>query len=195
MLIEVKNKVVSTLLFENKFVCDLNACKGACCVEGDSGAPLKQEEIDVLEEDLEKIKPYMRQEGIEAIEKTGVFYMDRWDNEPVTTLVNEKECAFVNFDENGIAKCAIEHAHKEGKTKFKKPISCHLYPIRVQKYAEFEALNYSEWDICKPACSCGSKLDVKVYKFLKEPIIRAFGTEFFEELELINSELEKKNND
>ena len=195
MLIEVKDKVVSTLLFENKFVCDLNACKGACCIEGDSGAPIKLEEIDILEEDLEKIKPYMRQEGIDAVEKTGVFYMDRWDNEPVTTLVNGKECAFVYFDENNITKCAIEQAHKDGKTEFKKPISCHLYPIRVQKYTDFQALNYSEWDICKPACECGSKLDVKVYKFLREPIVRAFGQEFFDELELINSELEKKNDD
>jgi hypothetical protein len=192
MLIEVKDKVVSSLLFEEKFVCDLNACKGACCIEGDSGAPIKLDEIDMLEEDLEKIKPYMRQEGIEAVEKTGVFYMDRWDNEPVVTLVNGKECAFVNFDEQGIAKCAIENAYKDGKTEFKKPISCHLYPIRVQKYTDFEALNYGEWDICKPACECGSKLDVKVYKFLKEPIIRAFGEEFYDELELINSELEKK---
>lgn len=192
MLIEVKDKVVSTLLFENKFVCDLNACKGACCVEGDSGAPIKLDEISILEEDLDKIKPYMRQEGIDAVDKTGVFYMDRWDNEPVTTLVNEKECAFVNFDANGIAKCAIEQAHKDGKTTFKKPISCHLYPIRVQKYESFEALNYSEWNICTPACECGSKLNVQVFKFLKEPIIRAFGEEFYSELELINSELEKK---
>lgn len=195
MLIEVKDKVVSTLLFENKFVCDLNACKGACCVEGDSGAPINFEEIDILEEDLEKIKPYMRQEGIDAVEKTGVFYMDEWENEPVTTLVNKKECAFVYFDDHGIAKCAIEQAHKDGKTAFKKPISCHLYPIRVQKLYDCEALNYNEWNICKPACDCGSKLNVKVYKFLKEPIIRAFGHDFFDELELINSELEKKNDD
>jgi hypothetical protein len=193
MLIEVKDKVVSTLLFEEKFVCDLNACKGACCVEGDSGAPIKLDEIDMLEEDFEKIKPYMRPEGIEAVEKSGVFYMDQWENEPVVTLVNNKECAFVNFDEKGIAKCAIEQAHKDGKTAFKKPISCHLYPIRIQKYTDFEALNYAEWNICKPACECGSKLDVKVFKFLKEPIIRAFGEEFYAELELINSELEKKN--
>jgi hypothetical protein len=193
MLIEVKDKVVSTLLFEEKFVCDLNACKGACCVEGDSGAPIKLDEIDMLEEDFEKIKPYMRPEGIEAVEKSGVFYMDQWENEPVVTLVNNKECAFVNFDVKGIAKCAIEQAHKDGKTAFKKPISCHLYPIRIQKYTDFEALNYAEWNICKPACECGSKLDVKVFKFLKEPIIRAFGEEFYAELELINSELEKKN--
>ncbi|MES2589845.1 MAG: DUF3109 family protein [Bacteroidota bacterium] len=191
MLIEVKDKVVSTQLFEKKFVCDLNACKGACCIEGDSGAPIKMEEISILEDDLEKIKPYMRQEGIDAVDKSGVFYMD-WDNEAVTTLVNGKECAFVYFDENKITKCAIEQAHKDGKTTFKKPISCHLYPIRVQKFSEFEALNYSEWKICEPACACGSKLDVKVYKFLKEPIIRAFGEDFYQEMETINTELEKQ---
>ncbi len=191
MLIEIKDKVASLSLFENKFVCDLNACKGACCIEGDSGAPITEEEISILEDDLEKIKPYMRQEGIDAVDKTGVFYMD-WDNEAVTTLVNGKECAFVNFDENNIAKCAIEQAHKEGKTTFKKPISCHLYPIRVQKFNDFEALNYSEWKICEPACACGSKLDVKVFKFLKEPIIRAFGEDFYQEMETIDSELEKQ---
>lgn len=195
MLIEVKDKVVSTLLFEKKFVCDLNACKGACCIEGDSGAPIKLDEISILEDDLEKIKPYMRREGIDAVEKTGVFYMDQWDNEPVTTLVKGKECAFVNYDNNGIAKCSIEQAHKEGKTSFKKPISCHLYPIRVQKYTQFEALNYSEWEICKPACECGGKLGIKVFRFLKEPIIRAFGEEFYQEMEIINSEIEKKNDE
>ncbi len=192
MLIEIKDKVVSLDLFENKFVCDLNACKGACCVEGDCGAPITLEEIDILEDDLEAIKPFMRAEGIAAVDDTGVFYMDR-ENEPVTTLVNDRECAFVTFDERGIALCAIEQAHKAGKTKFKKPISCHLYPIRVQKFNTFQALNYNEWHICRPACECGSKLDVKVYKFLKEPIIRAFGEEFYAEMELINSELEKKN--
>lgn len=193
MLVEIEDKVVSLDIFEKKFVCDLNACKGACCVEGDSGAPLTIDEIDILEEDLEKIKPYMRAEGIAAVEKTGVFYMD-WDNEPVTTLVNEKECAFVYFDEKGITKCAIEQAHKDGKTDFKKPISCHLYPIRVQKYKDFTALNYNEWNICKPACSCGESLNVKVYQFLKEPITRAFGEQFFEELKLVDAELENQKN-
>ncbi|MCE3295569.1 MAG: hypothetical protein K0R65_1283 [Crocinitomicaceae bacterium] len=194
MLIEVKDKVVSLDLFEKRFVCDLNACKGACCVEGDSGAPITLDEIDLLENDLEAIKPFMRPEGIEAVEETGVFYLDI-ENEPVTTLINEKECAFVSFDESGTAKCAIEQAHKAGKTSFKKPVSCHLYPIRVQKYHSFQALNYNEWNICKPACECGTKLDVKVYRFLKEPIIRAFGEEFYAEMEIINSELEKKNSE
>jgi hypothetical protein len=193
MLVEIQDKVVSLDLFEKKFVCDLNACKGACCIEGDAGAPITEEEIAILEDDLEFIKPYMRPEGIAEVEKTGVFYMD-WDNEPVTTLVNGAECAFVFFDEKGITKCAIEQAHKDGKTSFKKPISCHLYPIRAQKYAEFEALNYNEWKICAPACACGENLNVKVYKFLKEPIVRAYGEAFYEEMEIVDRELEKQKN-
>jgi hypothetical protein len=193
MLIEIQDKVVSLDLFEKKFVCDLNACKGACCIEGDAGAPITEEEIAILEDDLEFIKPYMRPEGIAEVDKTGVFYMD-WDNDPVTTLVNGAECAFVFFDEKGITKCAIEQAHKDGKTSFKKPISCHLYPIRAQKYAQFEALNYNEWKICAPACACGENLNVKVYKFLKEPIVRAYGEAFYEEMEIVDRELEKQKN-
>lgn len=188
MLVEVGDKIVSTQLFERKFVCDLNACKGACCIEGDAGAPLTLEEVDVLEEYLESIKPYMRQEGISAVDHSGVFYMDD-ENEPVTTLVNGKECAFVYFDEQGITKCAIEKAHSLGEIDFKKPISCHLYPIRVMRFNELTALNYNEWDICKPACACGDQLNVPVYKFLKEPIERAFGTAFFNELEVIDREI------
>ena len=132
MLVEIGDKLISTQLLERRFVCDLNACKGACCVEGDSGAPLTFDEIDQIETDLDEILPYMRPEGKAAVEKTGVFYLDQ-DNEPVTTLVNDKECAFVYFDEQGITKCSIEKAYLEGKTDFKKPISCHLYPIRVKQ--------------------------------------------------------------
>ena len=192
MLVEIQNKIVSTQIFERKFVCDLNACKGACCIQGDAGAPLTIEEASIIEDDLDKILPYMRPEGIEAVEKTGVFYIDQ-DNELGTTLVNEQECAFVYFDEKGITKCAIEKAHKEGKTEFKKPISCHLYPIRVKNFNDFTALNYNEWDICEPACKCGSELDVPVYRFLQEPLIRAFGEDFYNELILVDGELAKNN--
>jgi hypothetical protein len=193
MLIEVIDKVVSTEIFDRKFVCDLNACKGACCVEGDAGAPLTFDEVDQLEDSYEAIKPYMRPEGIAEVEKNGVFYMDD-DNEPVTALVNGAECAFVYFDDKGITKCAVEQAYLEGKTDFKKPISCHLYPIRVKKYTEFEALAYDEWPICKPACACGEVLDVPVFRFLKEPLIRAYGEVFFQELEIVELELKKQNN-
>ena len=193
MLVEVKDKVVSTEIFRRKFVCDLNACKGACCVEGDAGAPLKKEEVTIIEDNLEKIKPYMRQEGIDAVEKEGVSYLDQ-ENEPVTTLVNGGECAFVFFDDKGITKCSIEQAYLDGEIDYKKPISCHLYPIRVKKFNDFEALAYDEWDICKPACACGEELDVPVYKFLKEPLIRAYGQAFFDELLIVDEEFQKAYN-
>jgi len=190
-MIELGNKLLSLDLFEKKFVCNLNACKGACCIEGDAGAPLEMEEIDVLEESLDVIKPYMRQEGIDVIQKQGVFYMDE-DNEPVTSLVKNGACAFVYFDKNNSAKCSIEKAHSEGKLNFKKPISCHLYPVRVAKLRNYEAVNFNHWDICSDACALGTKLNVKVYKFLKEPIIRKWGEDFFTELIQIDTEIEKE---
>jgi len=191
MLIEVDDKIISTQIFERKFVCDLNACKGACCIEGDAGAPLTLEEVDILEETFEVIKPFMRKEGVDIVEEQGVFYMDQ-DNEPVTSLVNDAECAFVYFDDNGITKCAVEQAHLEGKSDFKKPISCHLYPIRVKQFDDFTALNYDVWNICSDACTLGEQLAVPVYQFLKEPIIRAFGAPFFKELEVVSEEIKKK---
>lgn len=191
MLIELNDKIISTQIFERKFVCDLSACKGACCIEGDSGAPLTLDEVNILEEEIEAIKPYMRPEGIAAVEKSGVFYIDQ-ENDAVTTLVNGKECAFVFFDEQGVTKCSIEKAHKEGKLDFKKPISCHLYPIRTKQFEEFEAINYDVWDICKPACACGDKLDVPVFRFLKEPLIRKYGAEFFAELEQVDREIKEQ---
>lgn len=190
MIIEIGKILVSSDLLEKHFVCDLNACKGACCVEGDDGAPVNQEEIDLLEEHLDDIKPYMNQEGIEVVDEQGVFYMDRF-NEPVTSLVNDKDCVFVTLDENGITKCGIEQAHREGKIPFNKPISCHLYPIRVSKFSTFESLNYDRWPICNPACSLGDQLKVPVYKFLKEPITRAYGEEFFTELEKVDEQMKK----
>jgi hypothetical protein len=192
MIVAIDDKLISTEIFDQKFVCDLNACKGACCVEGDQGAPLTMEETKIMKEILEDVKPYMRPEGIAAVEKEGVYYIDPWD-EPASTLVNNKECAFVYFDETSTAKCAIEKAYLEGKISWKKPVSCHLYPIRVKKIGEDLALNYDEWHICKPACECGSKLNVPVYKFLKEPIIRAFGEEFYSDLEGIDETLKTKN--
>jgi len=191
MLVEIEDKIVSTQIFERKFVCDLSACKGACCIEGDAGAPLTYEEVSIIEDDLEFIKPYMRPEGLKEVEESGVFYIDQ-DNEPVTALINGGECAFVYFDENNITKCSIEKAHKEGKTDFKKPISCHLYPIRVKQFKDYKALNYDSWSICSDACTLGESLSVPVFKFLQEPLERAFGLEFFKELEVVAEELKKE---
>ncbi|MFN3918369.1 MAG: DUF3109 family protein [Flavobacteriales bacterium] len=189
-MIQIDDKILSPELFKKKFVCDLNACKGACCVEGDAGAPVTSAEVAIMEEGLEKVKPYMRPEGIAEIEKQGVFTVDV-DGEYVTPLVKGKECAYVIFDENGITKCAWERAHSEGKVTFKKPTSCHLYPIRVDKSRGAEVLHYSEWNICKPACACGEKLDVQVFRFLKEPIIRQYGKSFYEALETADREMKK----
>jgi len=189
MLVEIQDKIVSTQIFERQFVCDLTACKGACCIEGNGGAPVTKEEVNIIESNLDKVLPYMRPEGIAAIEAQGIVYEDE-DFEPATTLVNGKECAFVYFDKSNTAKCAIEKAHREGQIDFIKPISCHLYPIRTKQFNEYTALNYEKWDICEPACACGEKLDVPVYKFLKEPLIRAFGSEFYQELEIVSRELD-----
>ncbi len=189
-MIQIEDKLISEDVIGKKFVCDLTACKGACCVEGDSGAPISSDEIFDLKNNLSPIKKYMRKEGISAIENNDVFYLDD-DDESVTTLVNGKECAFVFFDNNNIAKCSIEKAYKENEISFNKPISCHLYPIRVKKLDEFEAINIDHWKICSPACSCGEKLNVKVYRFLKNAIVKHWGQEFYDQLEIIDKELGK----
>lgn len=182
-MIAIDKTLVSEDLLEKRFVCDLNACKGACCVAGDSGAPLEEEELEVLDSIIEQVKPYMVKKGIRAIEKHGAYVIDE-DGDYTTTLVSEKaECAFVYFDETNTAKCAIERAYYEGKISWKKPISCHLYPVRISKYKRYDAVNYSHWDICKPACECGKKLDVPVYRFLKEPLIRKYGKDWFNQLD------------
>lgn len=182
-MIAIDKTLISEDVLEKKFVCDLNACKGECCVAGASGAPLDKEELPILDSVLEEVKPYMNKKGLMAIEKSGAYVIDS-DGDYTTTLVSsEAECAFVYFDENKIAKCAIEKAYLEGKIKWKKPISCHLYPIRISKHKHYDAVNYSKWNICKPACECGKKLDVPVYKFLKEPLIRKYGKNWYKELE------------
>ena len=182
-MIAIDKTLISEDVLEKKFVCDLNACKGECCVAGASGAPLDKEELPILDSVLEEVKPYMNKKGLMAIEKSGAYVIDS-DGDYTTTLVSsEAECAFVYFDENKIAKCAIEKAYLEGKIKWKKPISCHLYPIRISKHKHYDAVNYSKWNICKPACECGKKLDVPVYKFMKEPLIRKYGKNWYKELE------------
>lgn len=179
-------------MFTKKFVCDLNACKGACCIEGDAGAPLDEEETKILDKIYPQVKPYLRPEGIKAIEMQGKWIKAK-DGELETPLVNNAECAYVIFDKNGITKCGIEKAYEEGKVDYKKPVSCHLYPIRVGKTKAGEILNYDEWDICRDACKCGKSLDVKVYKFLKEPVIRKYGEEFYQMMEEADKLIEKEN--
>ncbi|MCB0819218.1 MAG: DUF3109 family protein [Bacteroidetes bacterium] len=181
-MIIVGDKLISEDILEQEFICNLSACGGACCVEGDSGAPLNDEEAGLLEEELEQIKPFLRPEGLKEIDEQGVFVIDS-DGDVVTPLVEGKECAFTVFDEKGTAFCGIENAWKAGKTKFRKPVSCHLYPIRVLKLPEYEALNYNRWKICAPACVLGKQQSVPVYRFLKEALIRAYGEEWYALLE------------
>ena len=186
-MFEIQNKIISDDLFEEKFVCDLNKCKGMCCIEGDAGAPLTKEEIITIEKYLPEIKKEMLPEGIKAIQDNGFYYVDD-ENEPVTALLDNKECAFVVFDKNNIAKCAIELAHRKCSIDFIKPISCHLYPIRVKKHSVFESINIDKWNVCNAAFDCGSRNNVLVFKFLKEPIIRKWGLEFYKQLEIVNSQ-------
>jgi len=188
-MIQIKDTVVSEELLKRKFVCNLDACKGACCVEGDAGAPLNEDELEELENAFETVKPYLPQKNIEALEED--LYTIDHDGEYVTQLVNGKECAFVFYDEKGITKCSIEQAFLDGKTNFKKPISCHLFPVRLTKYKSFTAVNYAYWNICDDACELGEKLGVKTYDFLKEPLIRKFGQEWFDELKLVDEHLRK----
>ena len=180
-MILVENAVISDDIKENFFVCDLDKCKGACCVEGDLGAPLEVSELEVLEEAYPEVKPYLSKEGIEAIEGEGLYIKD-FEGDYSTTTIGGKECAFAVYDEQGILKCGIEQAFFDGKISFRKPVSCHLYPIRVTKYDHYEALNYDRWSICKAACILGDKLGVPVYKFLKEPLIRKYGEDWYREL-------------
>lgn len=177
----VGKQYVSDDIAERQFVCNLERCKGACCVDGDSGAPLTFEETELLEELYPKIKPYLTEEGIAEIEEDGEWGIDD-DDEYVTPLVKGAQCAYVTFDNSGTALCGIEKAFLDGKINFRKPISCHLYPIRITQYEEFDALNYSEWDICNAACVLGESLGVEVYKFLKEPLIRKYGEDWYKEL-------------
>lgn len=193
-MIQIEDKLISEEIFSEKFVCDLTRCKGACCVEGDAGAPLDKEETEILDALYPKIKPYLRKEGVQAIEEQGTWTVDPMDGDFVTPLVNGSECAYVIFDEKGITKCGIEKAYEDGVVDYHKPISCHLYPIRVTEYTDFSALNYHEWPICAPACDLGKELSVPVYRFLKSPLIRKYGESFYETLSEAAQEYEKEFN-
>ena len=190
-MIQIDDKLISEDLFSEEFVCNLAKCKGICCVEGDAGAPLDEEETHILDEIYPKIKPYLRPEGIQAIEEQGTYTLD-FEGDLVTPLVNNAECAYVIFDEKGYTKCAIEKAYEDGVIDWQKPISCHLYPIRITEYSNFSAINYHEWDICSDACTLGKELGVKVYQFLKKPLIRKYGEEFYQTLSKAAEEWEKE---
>ena len=180
-MLRIGHTIISDDLLDVQFICNLAKCKGECCIAGDAGAPMEEEEISMLEDYIDEIKPYMSEQGLKVIEKDGVFDYDE-DGEFVTPLVNHAECAFV-YLKNGIGWCAIEKAHNDGKINFLKPLSCHLYPVRITKHDSFDAINYHKWPICKPALKKGSRAGMPLYKFLKDPLTKRFGEEWYAELE------------
>ncbi|HKJ05880.1 MAG TPA: DUF3109 family protein [Flavobacteriaceae bacterium] len=188
-MFQLGKTIVSEDILEKKFVCNLSVCKGKCCVEGEAGAPLEEEELKILMDNYPKFKPFLRKEGIEAIENQGLFITTNGEFE--TPLVNEKECAYVIFDNNNIAKCGIEEAYNKGEINWKKPLSCHLYPVRIMDYSEFAAVNYHHWPICNDACVLGNELEVPVYKFVKDALIRKFGKDWYHELEKVAANYSK----
>ncbi len=189
-MFQLGKTLVSEDIIEKDFVCNLSACKGACCIDGDAGAPLLEEEVQILKDIYPKVKPFMRSEGIKAVEEQGTSIVTN-DNDLETPLINDADCAYVTFNEKGTALCAIEEAYNKGDIDWKKPVSCHLYPVRVQDYSEFSAVNYHKWNICDDACTLGAELQVPIYKFVKEALVRKFGQDWYTELEKVAATFKK----
>ncbi len=184
-MIAIDHVLLSDEIVEEEFVCDLNSCKGGCCVDGDCGAPLTKEETTILAEIYPIVKPYIPNHFAAVIEAQGTHVIDD-EFGYVTPTVEGGSCAYAYNDEAGIVKCGIEKAWIDGKIEFKKPISCHLYPIRIKERPDFDLVNYApRKKLCKPACKLGRQLKVPVYKFLKEPIIRKYGQEFYDTLDAV----------
>ena len=182
-MIEIGRTILSRDIFEQHFVCDILKCKGACCIEGDSGAPLTEEEAAQIEQEYSNFEKYLPEHHKAEVKKQGFSMIDS-DGDLVTPLVEKRQCAYSFYDEHGILKCAIEKTYFEGKSKFRKPISCHLFPIRITEYKHFDAVNYQELDICKPGVKCGKSQKVPLYKFLKEPLINKYGADWYKEVEI-----------
>ncbi len=183
-MFQIQDTLVSEEILDNDFTCNLSACKGECCVAGEAGAPVEEHEKATLEKIYPKIKSGLRPEGRKAIEEQGTYVVSDFEGLE-TPLVNGKECAYVTFNEKGVALCGIEKAYREGKIHFKKPISCELYPVRVQKLSKYQAVNYHRWDICSPACALGKELQTPVYQFTKDALIKKFGQDWYDELEKV----------
>ena len=165
-MIPLGKAIVSDDIADEYFACNLCKCKGQCCVVGDRGAPLEESELVILEENFEKIKPYLSENGIKALQKYGL-YIKISDKKYFTPEMESGECAYVNYDNDGLAKCGIEKAYDEGATSFQKPISCHLYPIRITQFMDYEAINYHRWSICNSGCKLGKELGIPLYRFSK----------------------------
>ena len=187
----IQNTLVSLDVLEKEFCCDLDKCRGCCCIEGDAGAPISDEEVKEVEQILPQLLPDMTKEAREIVAKQGISYLDP-SGERVTSIVNDKDCVFARTDHNGWCYCLIEKAYNAGKINFKKPISCHLYPIRLTKVGDYIGVEYHRWDICHCARQLGKKLHTPLYQFLREPLIRRFGHAWFDELELTANEWKKQ---
>lgn len=194
-MLQIDDTIISLDVIESQFICDLCKCKGQCCVDGESGAPLEKDENDKINKILPVIWDELSPEAKALIEVQGISYKD-YDGELVTSIIKGEECVFTYFDEDGVCKCVIDKAYREGRITVPKPISCHLYPIRLQKYPNFTAVNYHKWSVCKPAVELGEREGVELYKFLKEPLIRKFGEKWYNELcdtvELLEKEKKEK---
>jgi len=188
---QIGDVLISDEVLTERFVCDLGKCMGACCIEGDAGAPVDLDEIMQIEEVLPIIWDQLSIPARKVINKQGVAYTDP-EGQLVTSIVNNKDCVFTCYDEKGCCFCALEKAYREGKTRFYKPLSCHLYPIRHKKVGDLDALNYHQWEVCKAAVLLGQKKDVRVYEFLKEPLIRKFGEVWYQELTEAVEELKRR---
>lgn len=190
-MFHIQDTIVSLDILEKEFCCDLESCKGCCCIEGDAGAPLTDEEEKKLQAILPVLLPDMTKEARQAVEEHGLSYFDP-SGERVTQIVNGKDCVFARTDHNGWCYCLIEKAYNAGKIDFKKPISCHLYPIRLSEHPTFTAVEYHRWDICHCARVLGKKQHIPLYRFLREPLIRRFGQEWYDELCLTAEEWKKQ---
>jgi hypothetical protein len=190
-MIEIDGKIVSTDIITERFLCDLGRCKGICCVEGNAGAPLEEDEARILAAEYPNYRPFLTGEGRAEIERQGFAVVDE-DGDLVTPLVGDAECAY-SYNEGGVTLCAVERAWKEGLTPFRKPISCHLYPIRVMRFGDGSlGLNYHRWAVCESARELGRAKGVPMFRMLEEAIVRRFGPDFFHALEAAESYLETK---
>lgn len=180
-MIQIQNTLISDDIFEEQFICDLCKCKGQCCVEGESGAPITREEFEQINEILPQIRKDLSTKALEVIDRQGIAYTDT-DGELVTSIIDGRECVFASFDADGVCKCTIDSAFREGRISVQKPISCHLYPIRLHEYADFTAVNYHRWSVCRPAQKLGRKEGLPLYRFLREPLIRKFGEAWYQEM-------------
>ncbi|UCH15402.1 MAG: DUF3109 family protein [Bacteroidales bacterium] len=186
-MLQIENTLVSIDIVKENFKCNIKKCKGLCCVHGDSGAPLEEYELNILRDIYPLIKSYLRPEGIRTIENEGKYVIDK-EKEYVTPIIDGKECAYTIFEE-GIAKCAIELAFVDKKTDFRKPLSCCLYPIRIKKYNNFDAVNYDRWKICEPARVLGNRMKLPVFKFAGDALTIKYGKEWMKKLNNIASNI------